>query len=104
MLAEVPPGLFDEWMAMDRVSPFGDEKLCWVMALGFSAVCDLIKSFGGSDFESTQPQEFIFWEKKTKKRRRRRHLPAGQAGESAGFVNPNQAAMMFQMAVARGSR
>ena len=93
MLAEVLPEQFDEWMEMHKIVPFGDEKLCVVMALGFATVCNLIKAFGGGkESKPVEATDFLFWNKKKRKK----------ATES--FVNPNQAARMFRQAVGNGSR
>lgn len=85
--------MFEEYMAMDRILPFGDEKICWVLANGFAAVIDRLNLLAtdrrAKEPPDAKPQDFIPWmKKKTKKKR-------------PGYVNPNAAALAFRVAVSR---
>jgi hypothetical protein len=84
----MPPEQFDEYVAMDRIVPFGDEKICWVLASGFAALMNQIAAAaGGKDLKPINPRVFISWAKKPKKKKK--------------YVNPNAAAAAFLMAVNR---
>lgn len=88
MLEAMPSEKFDELIAMDHIVPFGDEKICWVLALGFAALMDRIAAVAGNkDVKPVDPKAFIPWLKKKKKRQ---------------YINPNAMAAAFKMAVNRG--
>jgi hypothetical protein len=88
-----PTEKFDELVAMDRIVPFGDEKLCLVMATGFSLVIDrlnrLIRAWSGEDNPQVQPKDLLPW-KTTKPKKKRPE-----------YVSPNAAAAAFKLAVNR---
>jgi hypothetical protein len=87
MLEGMTPEKFDEYVAMDRIIPFGDEKICWVLAMGFAALMDRIAAaVGDKDAKPINPKKFIPWIKQKKKSK---------------YVNPNAAAAAFKMAVNR---
>jgi hypothetical protein len=88
MLSEMTPEQFDEWIAMNRIIPFGDEKICWVLAMGFAALMDRIAAAtGDKNVKPVSPKQFIPWLKKKKTKPK--------------YVNPNAAAAAFLMAVNR---
>jgi hypothetical protein len=93
MLSEMTPEQFDEYAAMDRIIPYGDEKICWVLANGFAAMVNrldiILKQWCGvNDLPKTTPSSFIPWKKK-------------KSNKKPEYVNPNQAAAIFSMAVNR---
>jgi hypothetical protein len=88
-LDETSPEKFDELVAMDRIVPFGDEKICWVLAMGFAALMDRIAAAcGDKDAKPIKPSVFIPWARKKQKTKPK-------------YVNPNMAAAAFLMAVNR---
>lgn len=85
MLNGMTPEQFDELVAIDRIVPFGDEKICWVLAMGFAALMDRIAvATGDKNAKPTRPKAFIPWLKKKPKPK---------------YVSPNAAAAAFLMAV-----
>jgi hypothetical protein len=73
---------------MDRIIPFGDEKICWVLAMGFAALMNRIAAAAGDkDAKPIKPKDFIYWAQKKKKKPK--------------YINPNAMAAMFRMAVDR---
>lgn len=85
-LTEVESEQFDEFVAMNRVVPFGDEKVCRVFALGVATICNLIVACGpgGKDIPEFKPEDFIPWKVRKKKRE---------------YINPNAAAAAATMAL-----
>lgn len=53
MLDAMTPEAFAEWAAFDAIEPVGVEKVCRVLALGFTALCH---SWGAKDVE---PSHFM---------------------------------------------
>jgi hypothetical protein len=87
-LSEMPPEQFDEYVAMDRISPFGNEGIYWVLATGFAALMDRIaEASGDKNTKPVRPKAFIPWLKKKKPKLK--------------YVSPNAAAAAFKMAVNR---
>lgn len=86
----MPPEKFAEYLAMDQLLPFGDEKLCWVLAVGFAAIHSrlntLASSWGAKDLPELNPRDFIPWKKKAKQK---------------GYTNPNAAAAAFRASMGR---
>jgi hypothetical protein len=83
---------FDELVAMNEIIPFGDEKVCRVLALGFAAMVmrlDIIlrRWCEMKDLPKITPDSFIPWSKKKKKK------------PKSKYVNPNAMATAFKMAV-----
>lgn len=79
---------------MNEIVPFGDEKICRVLALGFAAMVmrlDIIlkKWCDVKDLPKITPDSFIPWKKKKKKNKKPK------------YVSPNAAAAAFLMAVNR---
>lgn len=63
----MPPEQFDEYVAMDRIVPFGDEKICRVLSIGFAALMDQIAwAVGATDAKPVNPSNFIPWMKRPK--------------------------------------
>lgn len=99
MLAEITPEQFDEWMEMHRIVPFGDEKICRVLAMGFAEILNRMVDLspfvkGGQEI---RPDQFLFWQDRKKKKRKSQPVSREQ-------MNPNQAATMFRMVVGDGRR
>lgn len=81
----------DRWEAMDRIIPFGDEKLCWVMANGFSLMIQrlnvILKRWCEvEDPPDVQASDLLTWMKHNK---RKKHKPKDP------YMNPNQVAQVF---------
>lgn len=78
---------------MDQIVPFGDEKVCWTLAIIASAVVSrlnlLCEAWGAKDLPELKPKEFIPWKRKSKKKKKSK------------YVSPNAAAAAFFMAVNR---
>lgn len=78
MLSEITSEQFDEWVAMDAIEPFGEEKLAWVLAMIGSVLANrlgvLCQAWGISDVKDVQPQDFIPWRKKTRRKRKAKLL------------------------------
>jgi hypothetical protein len=73
---------------MDRIVPFGDEKICWVLAMVGAAIMNRIAAAsGGKDVPEVRPRDFIYWAQKKKKKPK--------------YTNPNAMAAAFKMAVNR---
>jgi hypothetical protein len=71
---------------MDRIIPYGDEKICWVLAMGFAALMNRIAAAaGGKDVPEVKPKDFIYWAQRKKKKPK--------------YTNPNAMAAAFKMAV-----
>lgn len=86
------PEKFDEYVAMDRIVPFGDEKLCWTLANAAAAVCSRLNiiaagTSGAKELKDLKPKDFIPWLKKKKQTAKDK------------FLNPNAMAAAFKMAV-----
>lgn len=72
---------------MDRIVPYGDEKICWVLALVGAALMNRIAAAAGDkDAKPVKPKDFIYWAQKKKKKKPK-------------YINPNAMAAMFRMAV-----
>jgi hypothetical protein len=88
MVDGMTPEQFDELVAMDRILPFGDEKVCWILANGFAHLANTIyRAWGIKDYPVTNPRDFIPWKKPKK------------AKDS--YMNPNQQAQVFQVWASR---
>lgn len=89
MLSDMTPEQMEEWIAMDRIIPLGDEKLAWVLANVGAALVSrlnlLCQAWGIKDLKDAKPRDFIPWLKKKKAKRKQ--------------VNPNQAVAMVRSAV-----
>lgn len=74
MLAGITSEQFDEWVAMDAIEPIGDSKLAWVLALVGSVLANrlgtLCEAWGVKNVKEIKPQDFVFWEKKTKRKKK----------------------------------
>jgi hypothetical protein len=93
------PEEFDEYVEMDDIEPFGDGKLAWVMAMGFAAICNRLAETcinGGEGFKPVKPKQFIPWNRKQKTASR------DKPKSESTYMNPNQAAAIFQLMAGRG--
>jgi hypothetical protein len=93
-LSQTTPEKFDELVAMDRIVPFGDEKLSHVMALVGAAIVErldviLRRWCDVKDLPKVKPASFIPWKKKKKKKK------------TQEYVNPNAAAAAFKLRMGR---
>ena len=79
----------DELHAMDLILPFGDEKVCWVLAtIGATLINQLsalLRAHGGGIQETVQPEELIPWMN-------------SKASARENMLSPNQMAAAFAMA------
>jgi hypothetical protein len=91
------PEEFDELMEMDEIEPFGISGLAWVMALVGAKICDRLAetSINGGEFKTINPKQFIPWHRKRK-------ASSKPKREESGYMNPNQAAAIFQLMAGRG--
>lgn len=87
-MAEIAPEQFDEWVEMNAIVPFGDEKLALVMALGFTAIVNrlnrLAASWGAKDLKDAEVKHFLPWQKSKRKRQ-------------SNYTSPNQAVTLVRM-------
>lgn len=91
-VGRMSPGQFDELLAFDQLEPIGNEKICSVIANGFSQLFTMLGSMhrdDGDDPEFYDPDILMPW--RTDSRKKQPKEPAKR------MQTPNEAAAQFAL-------